>query len=171
MFSFGQQAFKIGREKDYPMEIVRWRLLLIGSYAGSALMFLLWFWTRGLGLVPSLWYGLIALGLLMFGIFLSPIRIREGEKPLRPLIGSGLLSGGLVAVILGVFLYATYSDALSRYLDPLYPPSWQLVVQEHFLMMMMAFVIGLVAAGSGGWLLVHRGPPKSTFVEPTGESP
>lgn len=144
--------------------------MLIGSFAGSALMFLLWLWTRGIGLLPSIWYGLIALGLLMFGSFLLPIRIKEGEKPLRSLIGSGLLSGGIVAVILGVQLYAAYSDALSRSQDPLYPTSWQLIVQWDFSMMMVAFVIGLVAAGSGGWLLVRRGHPKSALVEPTRES-
>ena len=135
--------------------VSRWRLWKIGLFVGSGLMYYLAQWSNMMVIETVQQNGLhaivypysdlayysssIASWLLIFGIFLLPIRIRQGEKPQRLLMGCALLSCGIVATGYGVFL------------------------QGDFTMIATILVIGIVAAGSGVWLLASTRVPKSSY--------
>jgi len=113
--------------------VSRWRLWKIGLFVGSGLMYYLAQWSNmmvsetvqqnGIHAIVYPYSDLayysssIASWLLIFGIFLLPIRIRQGEKPQRLLMGCALLSCGIVAAGYGVFLQGGFHNDSHNFSD------------------------------------------------------
>ena len=145
----------------------------IASYIASAL--LLWFasFTGGIvvqttqpnGLaeiqVPyslvSFFATLAGLGVLFFGATLSLAILRgRTAKPGRPLLGSGILSAGVLAILFASYWsLANWQDEGPRCIVGC-PPSTLQYYQTVYAASTILAVLGLIAAGSGAWLLMRR---------------
>lgn len=103
---------------------------------------------------------LVALGVLFFGITLSFAILRGRTAKLRrPFLGSGLLSAGVLAILFAVFWYlANWLDEGPRCLGGC-PPSTIQSYQTVYGASTILAVLGLVAVGSGAWLLMRRAHP------------
>ncbi|MDV3292635.1 MAG: hypothetical protein LYZ70_00005 [Nitrososphaerales archaeon] len=148
----------------------------ITSYIASALGYLLALFTgnirvetaqsNGLAEIQYPYSGvsffatLVALGVLFFGITLSFAILRgRTAKPRRPLLGSGLLSSGVLAILFAVFWYSVnVQDAGPRCLGGCVP-SLEQYLQGIFVASTLLGLSGLVAAGFGAWLLMRRAHP------------
>ncbi len=164
---------------------VKW--VAISSYIASALLYLLAMFTGSISIrttcsnclvtiefpyaLVSFFATLAAIGVLFFGITLSLAIIRgRTAKPGggRPLLGSGLLSAGVLAILFAVFVYSVnLQDAGPRCLDGC-APSLQQYLQRLLVMSTILEVLGLLAAGSGARLLMRRkGDRNPKFIERT----
>lgn len=102
----------------------------------------------------------VAVGLLIFGtvLFIAILQGRTG-RPARPLLGSGLMSVGLVVSFFAGFVFlASLSDegprclsgcasSLIRYYEVVDAASLAVIV------------LGLTATCLGGWLILRKGGP------------
>lgn len=100
---------------------------------------------------------LAALGVLFFGITLSFAILRgRTAKPGRPLLGSGLLSAGVLAILFAVFWsLVNLQDEGPRCLGGC-PPSTIQYYQTVYAASTILVVLGLFAAGYGARLLMRR---------------
>ncbi len=100
---------------------------------------------------------LAGLGVLFFGVTLSlAILLGRTAKPGRPLLGSGFLSAGVLAILSAVFWsLANWQDEGPRCIGGC-PPSTLQYYQTVYAASTILAVLGLIATGSGAWLLMRR---------------
>jgi hypothetical protein len=146
----------------------------ISSYIASALLYMLAVFTGDISIrttcsnclvsiqypysLVSFFATLAAIGVLFFGITLSLaiLRRRTAKPGGRPLLGSGLMSAGVLAILFAVFWYlANWQDEGPRCLGGC-PPSTIQYYQTVYAASTILALLGLVAAGSGAWLLIRR---------------
>ena len=112
---------------------------------------------------------LACVGVLLFGITLSFANYRQRATERRRFLGSVLLSGGGLAVIFAVFMsLVNWEDEGPRCLTGCVP-SMLSYYQHVFLGSILVSLLGLVAIGSGAYLLIKRRPKTSGLLsqEPT----
>src|SRR5712691_1046607 len=134
----------------------------IASYIASAL--LLWFasFTGGIVVQTTQPNGLAEIQVpyslvLFFGATLSLAILRgRTAKPGRPLLGSGILSAGVLAILFASYWsLANWQDEGPRCIVGC-PPSTLQYYQTVYAASTILAVLGLIAAGSGAWLLMRR---------------
>src|SRR5713226_4468165 len=105
----------------------------------------------------SLFANLSAFGVLFFGITLSlAILLGRTEKPGRPFLGSGFLSAGVLAILFAAYWsLANWLDEGPRCIGGC-PPSTLQYYQTVYAASTILVVLGLIATGSGAWLLVRK---------------
>ena len=149
------------------------RSVAIASYVASALLFLAGSFAGGIEVRTTCSnclvsieypYSLIAflttlasIGLLFFGITLSFAILRgRAAKPRRCFVGSVLLSAGVSAVLFAlIWFWANWSDEGPRCAFGDCVPSLLQYYQTVYTASAIVAILGLVAAGSGAWLLIR----------------
>ncbi len=143
----------------------------VASCAASALLFLLTSFAGNIRVetiqpdgLPEIKYPysgpflfLAALGALIFSVTLSLVILRgRTANPLRPLLGSGLFSIGVSAILFGVFWFlANWQDEVPRCFGGC-PYSTIQYYQTVFVASPIVALSGLIAAGLGAWLFTRR---------------